>query len=78
MKSNLSNNKEQETRISLSSDAFRSILGMGLHTSIVNLLPGMITDIICFKKTETVFRLYKKQNEATIKFSFASDKASIS
>ncbi|TPN87026.1 hypothetical protein [Aquimarina algicola] len=42
MKYNLFFNKDQEIIDRLLTDAFGSILGMGLHTSVVNPLPKMI------------------------------------
>ncbi|WP_103072115.1 hypothetical protein [Aquimarina sediminis] len=79
MKYNQFYNKERKVKNDLVANAFGSILEMGLYTWVVNPLQEMITDIIGYKRLETMFRfIYKKPNENVITFSYTSHKACIS
>ncbi|MDY8134662.1 hypothetical protein [Aquimarina sp. 2201CG5-10] len=66
MKYNKFYNKEQEIRNDLFADAFGSILGMDLYTSVVNPLPEMITDIRGSKGLEGELRISKSKNSRKV------------
>ncbi|MCK8520157.1 hypothetical protein M0D21_01190 [Aquimarina sp. D1M17] len=79
MKYHLINNKDQETRSHLLADAFGSILGMGLYTSVVNHLLGVMSEAKGIKKPRrALFVICKNLSEVLIRENYTSRKALIS
>ncbi len=79
MKYHLNNNKDQETRSHLLADAFGSILGMSLYTSVVNHLQGTMSEAKGIKKPRrALFMICKSSCEVLVRENYTSRKALIS
>ncbi|WP_281988264.1 hypothetical protein [Aquimarina aggregata] len=72
-------NKDQEAKKHLLADAFGSILGVGLRTSVVNPLPKMISIIHGVKKKKRALLSLCEYSHETIRKSYSTcNKAFIS
>lgn len=71
-------NKDKETVKFLLADAFGSILGMGLYTSVVNPLPEPMTESNGIKRLKSVLSFICKNSREAIMNNYTSHKAFIS
>lgn len=79
MKYNQNSKKGQEDRNHLFTDAFGSVLGMGLYTSVVNPLPKVITESNGGERLEETLQFISKNfREVVIKDSYTSCKEFVS
>ncbi len=79
MKYNKNSKKGQEDRKHLLTDAFGSVLGMGLYTSVVNSLPKVISESLDGERWEETLQIISKNfREVVIKGSYVSCKVFVS
>ncbi|PKV53167.1 hypothetical protein ATE84_5303 [Aquimarina sp. MAR_2010_214] len=79
MKYNQYSKKGQEDRKHLLTDAFGSVLGMGLYTSVVTPLPKVITESNGGERLEETLQFISKNfREVVVNDSFASCKVFVS
>lgn len=79
MKYNKNSKKGQEDRKHLLTDAFGSVLGMGLYTSVVNSLPKVISESLDGERWEETLQIISENfREVVIKGSYVSCKVFVS